>query len=507
MADFCFYCGEELPDGLDRCPTCGADQLSYRRIIEEADSYYNSGLEKAKVRDLTGAITCLNDALRFHKYHTDARNLLGLCLYERGETVAALSEWVISKNLQPTDNAADHYLQQIQTAGEMARIRDMINRYNQALAYCREGNRDLARIQLKRIIAMNSRNLSAYHLLALIMIKEKEYDDAWEILKKAIVIDVGDTTTLRYQQEIRSEREKENNGKKKRHKAKVISFQDGNETVTMPTNSFRDLLDGSGTTILNILIGLILGLLVCFFLIIPTVRQNARNDAANALVDANETATTNQNSISQLQAQVKSLNDELSKYTGMSDAVTSYELLMQANASYAAGDLDQAGAQMASINRDLLSSTGQSVYDTILLAVNAKKLDTDFATATTFYNDGEYDKALENFNAVIAVDEKYRDGETLYRLGQTYEKLKQTDQAIATYQHLIELFPDTAVASRADRRMQALQKGTQAAVSDRLGTETTAAQPATENTGDQAETQAGADPAAQTEGNPEQVAQ
>ena len=270
----------------------------------------------------------------------------------------------------------------------------------------------------------------------------------------------------------------------------------------MPTNSFRDLLDGSGTTILNILIGLILGLLVCFFLIIPTVRQNARNDAANALVDANETATTNQNSISQLQAQVKSLNDELSKYTGMSDAVTSYELLMQANASYAAGDLDQAGAQMASINRDLLSSTGQSVYDTILLAVNAKKLDTDFATATTFYNDGEYDKALENFNAVIAVDEKYRDGETLYRLGQTYEKLKQTDQAIATYQHLIELFPDTAVASRADRRMQALQKGTQAAVSDRLGTETTAAQPATENTGDQAETQAGADPAAQTEGNP-----
>ena len=50
-----------------------------------ANSYYNLGLEKAKVRDLSGAAQCLKKSLHFSKYQTDARNLLGLIYYENGE--------------------------------------------------------------------------------------------------------------------------------------------------------------------------------------------------------------------------------------------------------------------------------------------------------------------------------------------------------------------------------------------------------------------------------------
>ena len=42
-----------------------------------ANSYYNLGLEKAKVRDLSGAAQCLKKSLHFSKYQTDARNLFG----------------------------------------------------------------------------------------------------------------------------------------------------------------------------------------------------------------------------------------------------------------------------------------------------------------------------------------------------------------------------------------------------------------------------------------------
>lgn len=44
----------------------------------------------------------------------DARNLLGLVYFETGEVVEALTEWVISKNYQPRDNAASRYLNEIQ---------------------------------------------------------------------------------------------------------------------------------------------------------------------------------------------------------------------------------------------------------------------------------------------------------------------------------------------------------------------------------------------------------
>lgn len=67
-----------------------------QKIQFAANSYYNRGLEMAKERDLSGAALYLKRALQFNKYHTDARNLLGLIFYEMGETSELLTQWVIS---------------------------------------------------------------------------------------------------------------------------------------------------------------------------------------------------------------------------------------------------------------------------------------------------------------------------------------------------------------------------------------------------------------------------
>ena len=72
-----------------------------QKIQYAANSYYNRGLEMAKERNLSGAARFLKRALQFNKYHTDARNLLGLIFYEMGETSDARIQWVISINLQP----------------------------------------------------------------------------------------------------------------------------------------------------------------------------------------------------------------------------------------------------------------------------------------------------------------------------------------------------------------------------------------------------------------------
>ena len=39
---------------------------------------------------------------------------MGLVYFETGEVVAALSEWVISKNLQPNRNLASEYIDKLQ---------------------------------------------------------------------------------------------------------------------------------------------------------------------------------------------------------------------------------------------------------------------------------------------------------------------------------------------------------------------------------------------------------
>ena len=164
-------------------------------------------------------------------------------------------------------------------------------------------------------------------------------------------IDVRNTITLRYSREVREKLKELNQNKKKRKKDDLVSFQDGNDTIVMPSNSFRDMIDSTRASVVNILVGLVIGLLICFFLVIPTIRQRASENAAASLVDTNEQLTNSASNVSSLKKQVEDLNKELEQYTGKSDAVGSYEKLMEAKEAYDASNLDQAGEALSSVNR------------------------------------------------------------------------------------------------------------------------------------------------------------
>ena len=102
---FCYHCGMALSE-KSYCTSCGASVGRYKKILYMSNNYYNRGLAKAQIRDLTGAAEDLRQSLKLYKRNTQARNLLGLVYFEIGETVAAFSEWVISGNIQPDNNLA-----------------------------------------------------------------------------------------------------------------------------------------------------------------------------------------------------------------------------------------------------------------------------------------------------------------------------------------------------------------------------------------------------------------
>ena len=139
------------------------------RLASLSNRFYNEGLEKASVRDMTGAINSLRDSLKFNKNNIDARNLLGLIYYETGEVVPALSEWVISKNLKAEDNIADSYMDMVRNnPSELETINQTIKKFNIALNYCHQDSLDLAVIQLKKVLSLNSKFIKAHLLLALL---------------------------------------------------------------------------------------------------------------------------------------------------------------------------------------------------------------------------------------------------------------------------------------------------------------------------------------------------
>ena len=214
----CPKCSTPL-ENTYRCPNCQCEDPIMKRIIYASNQHYNEGLSKAKVRDLSGAVTSLQMSLKYNKRNTKARNLLGLVYFQMGETVEALSEWVISVHFQGKNNVAKNYIKKVQeNQGQLQVINSTIQNYNLALQYLDEGNSDLAIIELKKVVNLNPNYIRAYQLLGLLYIQRKQYSAAKKILSRALKLDRNNLTTVRYMNELvgYSRQKKKNKDKEKK---------------------------------------------------------------------------------------------------------------------------------------------------------------------------------------------------------------------------------------------------------------------------------------------------
>ena len=338
----CYNCGCRLSEH-DFCTACGADVTVYKKVMHIANRYYNDGLEKAQVRDLTGAITSLRQSLKFNKNHIEARNLLGLVYFEMGEVVAALSEWVISKNLRSKKNIADDYINMVQSnTSRLDSINQTIKKYNQALLYCQQQSLDLAVIQLKKVLSLNPKFVRAHQLLALLYINSEEWERAHRELYKCSQIDTNNTITMRYLKEVEQMLSPEDGTKpsvKKKNKAEdVIKYQSGNETIIQPMNK----RESKGlSTVVNMAIGILIGLAAAWFLILPARIQAAKAVSDDELRAVSEQLDGKTATIGELEQQVKTLTEtnqslqaDLDNYVGTDGTLQAMDKLLSAANAY-----------------------------------------------------------------------------------------------------------------------------------------------------------------------------
>ncbi len=453
----CYNCGAKLTKE-GRCKSCGADVKTYKKILMASNSFYNEGLERANVRNLTGAVESLKKSLQYNKMNTDARNLLGLVYFEMGETVDALSEWVISKSCQKENNAASGYLDEIQNnASRLESINQTIKKYNQALNYCKQDSRDLAVIQLKKVISMNPKLVKGHQLLALLYIQEGKYEHAKKALHNAEKIDANNTITLKYQKEVKQKLRE--SGSKKQKKEDLISYQSGNETIIMPAN-FKD--NSAWQTILNIIIGVALGVAISMFLLLPNIKQKSKSESNEALKAVNDTLSTKEQTISSLESQVKDLTKQAKEAKesskGVESKMTSYEQLINAFAAYAAEDMETAGAALEQVKADDLSGNAKTVYDNVYAKVNEQYLSALYKEGYSAYTKGDYPLAIEKLLKVAELDEKYQNGNTVYYLAQSYRRSDNMEQAVVYYRKVLEQSPGTERARVAKVYVDAADK-------------------------------------------------
>lgn len=200
--NICLLCGGVIrADGV--CMDCKLPEVVIKKALNTSNYHYNIALDKAQVRDLSGAIDSLNMSLRYNKRNINSRNLLGLIYFEMGEVVMALSHFVISVNYSNKNNVAVKYLRELKdNPTRLETANQMSKKFNQALSYAYQRSFDLAEVQLRSVVSTNPHFVKGYLLLALCSIESSNNKRARKALKRVLKIDRTNPIAIRYLKEI-----------------------------------------------------------------------------------------------------------------------------------------------------------------------------------------------------------------------------------------------------------------------------------------------------------------
>lgn len=455
----CFRCGSPVIGDTDKCIRCGQSLSAYKKAVWASNVYYNIGIERARANDLSGAAAVLKQSLALNKKNIDARNLLGLVYYQMGEIVDAASEWFLSRQLKFKDNEAAYYISRLRAhRGKFDYCVKAVSKLNQAVDFARQGNKDVALLQAKKVVSMNPNYVKAYLLMALLYIDKGEYTKAERTLKRVLKIDCLNSTALRYRNEIKAIVSKKNILSvlkfKKKERPEDDPFDSSHTTDEPIVPTYTEISDNWHAVAL-LLFGLVAGALFFTYLILPTVKTSMNNEFNDSIITYNESLAAKDgeinslnNRILALQSDMDALNEELDTYSADSGILASYNKLLDVMRAYYGGDYLGALNLFGEIDASIVTNEKfLEVYNIFNEEFTVNGMTRTFDMGCTFYDAGDYENARNYFEKCISLQPDYADA--LFRLGLTYINLGDRETANNYFTQVIDNNPGTELASQA----------------------------------------------------------
>ena len=304
-----------------------------------------------------------------------------------------------------------------------------IKKYNHALLLCREGHEDMAAIQLRRILSQNPKLIKGYHLLALIQIRNQEWNKARRTLKKAAKIDKTNTTTLRFLREVeeqtgvptRLERQKKGFFHVVKNKEPEYDPAESEYAVQAPVYRERSRLP----VFLLLMSGMIAGAVAFWLLAVPAIKQRIYQQANEQIVQYSESLATQGAELTRAQGEAQESGNTAEAVSARLEEEEarsqSYEALMTAYTSYQQQNLDEAAMAVKNVQVDVLSDSMKAVYVTIRDATGVAGIgdeeqpQTDTGEGESYedesYEDESYDESYydEGYEDESYYDEGYEE--------------------------------------------------------------------------------------------------
>ncbi len=477
----CYKCGSTLDLSRNACPKCNADVRMFKKIVYASNRYYNDGLLKAQARDLTGARESLKMSLHLYKENTNARNLLGLVYYAMGESAEGLKQWVLSKNLSEKNNIADRFINNMKRNMHDLDSEDHgIKKYNQALGYAKNGARDLATIQLKKVVAVHTNMVKAYELLALLYMEDGKYEQARKALTQCLEVDRGNTSAMYYLKELQQ--------MSRQGSARNVGTvgEDDREQLIIPVR-FRDF----GTYLSNalyIVLGIAIGIAISWFVLVPGRVQRETGDAVAQARSYEEEISALEQSMAAKDVRIRemeSLAAEAAKEPETPEAAEPQEpetepeeeafrdavALRESrqNTGWSANQRAVLAARDYWVEQDLVGMTNafftinptiisndyaEHYRNLLIIAADEGVFNNVTSQASDAVAHEDYEKAAQLYDAAALLHPE--DPASLYSSALCHEAAGDDDGAADRYYLLVNLFPESDFAEDSEARFMSL---------------------------------------------------
>ena len=310
--------------------------------------------------------------------------------------------------------------------------------------------------------------LRALQLLGLLLIKSEQYDQAKKFLDRAIKIDVGNTTTLRYLGEIARETG-EDNPRLREADAKE-NVKDAGRGIAV-VNSYREEKPNV-MVFVNLLLGVLIGIAVVYYLIVPTIKSNIKEEYESQKVDYSAELSAKSAEIAQQQKTIAALERQVNDlqatidgidttpvtvevgtegYRAFFDVYKEYKFLK--STEYSDDQLEKLALDLWTVDDSgidseyalsMLEDMRKDIYPTA-----ARKI---YKAGKALYDSGDYEGAAGMLEAAVAFNGE--NDAAMYYLGKSYQALSQFDKAIEYYKMMIEVCPNSTLKEYIPQRLR-----------------------------------------------------
>jgi tetratricopeptide (TPR) repeat protein len=316
----------------------------------------------------------------------------------------------------------------------------------------------MATIQLKKVVSQNPQLVSAQLLLALMYLKNKEYAKARKPVNAVLRIDHNNIMAQRYQSEI----EEALNAKKKEssiggltRKSRDLEARplSGNDVI-VPGSSYKEPSNGA-VTVVYILLGVVIGAALIWFLVMPARFTGMRSEYNQTLQEYSEQLSSGnvelnalENQYEQVKTEKENLEEKLSE---ISSADGSNKLLLTVVASannYLAGKMTDAAVDLIDIDvSSLPSEDAKTLYNTIAAATMMDAATDLYGQGLTYYQRKEYATSVDYMVKSYKCDKTKVDAICYAARG--YAELGDTENAKRYYNLIIDGFKTSKYVAEA----------------------------------------------------------